>query len=112
MRSYRLLGRCCDHVRPRLWTSRQPPQLFFALKLNGSRGFRTSSASYLGKGANDDPGDYFEHSFTKRAQDGLASAKVVDAQPKAKSLPRAVPQAAPFSEQADGLADGFGFLFE
>jgi hypothetical protein len=82
------------------------------LKLNGSRGFRTSSTSYLRKGANDDPEDYFEHSFTKRAHDDLASAKVADARPKVKSLPRAVPLAAPFSEQAKGLADSFGFLFE
>lgn len=83
------------------------------MKLHGSRGFRTTSTSYLRKGASDDPEDYFEHSFTKRAHGGLASANVVDAQPKVKSpLPRAVPQAAPFSEQAKRLADGFGFLFE
>lgn len=116
MKPSRLLGRCGGQVRAQLWAPHQPTQsLANGLSRNARqpaaiRGFRTSPRSYLKRDpANDDPEDYFGAGFSKRRHDRLFSA---DAQPKRKPQSPATPSAAPFSEEANGLADGFGFLFE
>lgn len=94
-------------VSPR--TRRIAPAL--APAASAARSFTaTPRACFKSDAANDDPGNFFEFAFSKR--DGSKSAPSSTTTTTTRPAAAAPPSAAPFTPEANKLADNFGFLFE